>query len=160
MEDRIERIIEDAEHPPWRWGWGHPHHHHHDARRVVMAVTLNPGQSVDIKATAQFPDPASPDPANPNFLTDPNATIFGQESVGGAVGTGTVVSITEGPTVAGVATITVTYVAAGDADIQAFASDPSGHVTPLSDPDTITCVAAAPSTDATRVILTDGVPTP
>lgn len=124
-----------------------------------MSTTLKPGQSVPLTATAQYVDPASPDPQNPNYLTDTAAKIFGQVSVGGAVDTtGKVITLTEGDTTEGVATLTATYAGPGDAQVQAYAADPDGKTTPLSDPVDITC--AAPNTDAVRVVITEGVPTP
>ena len=118
-----------------------------------MPVTLKPGEKVTIAAAAQYEDPQNPG----QFLDDPNATIHWQESSNGAV-----VALTDNGTTAGKATATFTYVADGTADVQAFASDPSGHTTPLSTAVTVTCATPVqPSTDATQVVLTDpGQPDP
>ena len=111
---------------------------------INMAVTLNPGQSVTETATAL--DAAG--------ATDPNAVISWSDAANSGA-----VTIVDNGTVAGVSTATVTYLAAGVAQLTASGADAAGAPVAVGtdNPSAITCTPAA-STAVTAVNIVDGTP--
>lgn len=104
-----------------------------------MAVSLDPGQSVTLTATAERSDAS----------IDNGAAIAWQESSAGSI-----VSLVDHGTAGGVSTATFSYVAPGTSTVTATGTD--GAVTVSSganNPDTITCNATLAS-----VAIVEGTP--